>query len=78
MDIFEALAWPQKQTKGALAKLRGEGADEREWFSQGDMPREVWAAGNVAADLVLDPLNAIPVGLLAKAGKGVSQVPGAI
>ena len=71
MDIFEALAYPAKKTKEGAAALREqmgeENVDDLEWFPKGNMPTFLWAGGNVVGDLVVDPLNALPVGLLAKA-----------
>jgi hypothetical protein len=60
--LFSALNWPLEQAKKATP---GE-----DWFDRPDwMPHEAWAASQVAGDLLLDPLNFVPVGLFAKGAK---------
>jgi hypothetical protein len=61
--MLSALSWPQRQLKEAVS------GDEQEWFSPDGMNPHLYAAGNVAMDLVADPLNLIPVGLLSRAAK---------
>lgn len=65
MGLFEALSYPQRKLKKAVS------GDEAEWFSPDNMPPWAYAAGNTALDLVADPLNFIPVGLLGKAAKAL-------
>lgn len=77
MSMFEtamdALAWPQEKLKEGVAAARGEGADEREWFSQGDLPTWAYAGGNALLDTFADPLALVPVGLLGKGAKAVGK-----
>ena len=68
--MLSALSWPQRQLKETIS------GDEEEWFSPEGMDPRLYAAGNVALDLVADPLNLIPVGAFAKAGKGAKNVIG--
>lgn len=63
--LLDAMSWPQRKLK----ELSNE--DEREWFSSEGMNPHLYAAGNTALDLVADPLNFVPLGLLSKANKGV-------
>jgi hypothetical protein len=66
MGLFEVLGWPLEQAKKATP---GE-----DWFDRPEwMPHEAWAASQVAGDLFLDPLNLLPVGLLAKGAKAGKQ-----
>ena len=68
----EALAWPQAQAK----KLAG--GDDSEWFSPEGMPPELYAAGNVALDMVADPLNFIGLGLVNRGAKAANAATGAL
>ena len=66
MGLFEALNWPLQQAKGVTP---GE-----DWYDRPEgMPHELWAASQVAGDLILDPLNLLPVGLFAKGAKAAGR-----
>ena len=62
-DAMDALSYPQRKLKESVS------GDEGEWFSPEGRNPHVYAAGNTALDLIADPLNLIPFGLLAKAAK---------
>jgi hypothetical protein len=64
-ESMDALSWAQRKTKEFWS------GDENEWYSPEGMPTWAYAAGNTALDLVADPLNFIPMGLLGKAAKAV-------
>ena len=68
----EAMAWPQAQLKKAA------GGDDSEWFSPEGMPPELYAAGNVALDMVADPLNFVGLGLVNKGSKAARAATGAL
>lgn len=69
---MDALSWPQAQAK----KLAG--GDDSEWFAQGNMPTWMYAAGNTALDMVVDPLNFIGAGLFTKGAKAANAATGAL
>jgi hypothetical protein len=62
-DAMEAMSYPQRKLKEGIS------GEESEWFSPEGWNPQLWAASNVALDLVADPLNLVPVGLLSKAAK---------
>ena len=64
---LNALSWPQRKLK---EKISG---DEQEWFSPDGKNPHFYAAANTALDLVADPLNFLPVGLLGKGAKAAKS-----
>lgn len=70
-NILGALGAPQAALKKAVGGATG--GDSGEWFPQGDMPIWMYAAGNTAADVLADPLNAVGSGVLGKAAKGIDK-----
>jgi hypothetical protein len=60
---LRALSYPQRKVKEAVS------GDELEWFSPDGLNPHVYAAGNTILDLIADPLNLVPVGLLGKGAK---------
>jgi hypothetical protein len=67
--LFSALSYPQRALKEAIS------GDELSWGEKPDwMPHELYAGLSVAGDLVADPLNLLPIGLL---GKGAKAAKGA-
>ena len=71
-SMLNALDVPLQKTKEFVS------GDPQKWFDRpAGMSHEAWAASQVAGDLLLDPLNAVG-GPLAKATKGVKQLPGAV
>ena len=67
-DAMDALSYPQRKLKEAVS------GDESEWFSSEGLHPEVYAAGNVALDLVADPLNFIPIAGIGKFIKGGKEI----
>jgi hypothetical protein len=62
-QALDALSYPLRKTKEAVS------GDELEWFSPDGLNPHVYAAGNTFLDLVADPLNFLPLGLLGKGAK---------
>lgn len=73
--VLSALDYPLRKAKEAVS------GDEAEWYAPAMDPstldHHLYAAGNTAADLLLDPLNFVG-GAAVKGLKGAKQLPGAV